>query len=171
MQIFSRSPAPEQSAPGDDPIAACERAIASVRSKANHNERLARVATSAIMLASALIPVSLISSTQGHPFLWGKLVPSLLAAAAAVAAGLVQFERPHERWKLYRGYQRALEVERFLYENEVGRYQCEAHQRTRLFAAEIARLKGTLHDEWSGLLPASSDVAARGVSMTARDRS
>jgi hypothetical protein len=153
----------EQAAPGDDATAACARAIASVRRKADRNERLARVATTMIILTSALIPVSLIVSAETGAFVWGKLIPSLLAATAATVAGVIQFERPHERWKLYRGYQRALEVERFRYENQVEPYDLEDPARTRRFAAAIANLEGRLHEEWSGLVPASTQVASRVV--------
>jgi hypothetical protein len=107
---------PEQSAKGEGPLAACGRTIDSVRRKADRNERLARVATGMIIVTSTLIPVSIIISTQAGEFAWGRLVPSILAATAATTAGILQFERPHERWKLYRGYQRALEAERFRYE-------------------------------------------------------
>jgi len=162
MRRYSLRP-PEQSAPGEDPVSSCARAIASVRLKADRNERLARLATSTIILTSALIPVSLIVSSQGHPFLWGKLIPSLLAASAATVAGIIQFERPHERWRLYRGYQRALEGERFRYENNVEPYDVGEPERTRRFAARIADLQGRLHEEWSGLIPASAQVASRAL--------
>lgn len=117
---------PEQAGGGDDVLVACSRAIASVRRKADRNERLARVSTALIILASAAISVAIILSTQDDAFFWGKLAPSLLAAVAAVAAGLLQVERPHERWKLYRGYQRRLEVERLRYENGVAPYNVDA---------------------------------------------
>jgi Protein of unknown function (DUF4231) len=162
MRHFSFRP-PEQSAPGDDPSAFCARAITSVRQKADRNERMARLATITIILTSALIPVSLIISSQAGAFAWGKLVPSLLAATAATVAGFIQFERPHERWKLYRGYQRAFEAELFRYENNVAPYDAEEPKRTRLFAAAIATTQGRLHDDWSGLVPASAQVAARAV--------
>jgi Protein of unknown function (DUF4231) len=74
-------------------LAACGRAIDSVRRKADRNERLARIATGMIIVTSALIPVSIIISTQGGEFAWGKLAPSILAAAAATTAGILQFER------------------------------------------------------------------------------
>ena len=152
---------PEQAARGDDVLVACDRAIASVRRKADRNERLARASTALIILASAAIPVAIILSTHEHAFFWGKLAPSLLAAVAAVAAGLLQIERPHERWKLYRGYQRRLEVERLRYENEVSPYNVDADARRAHFAARIAELQLRLHDEWAGLVPISADVAAR----------
>jgi hypothetical protein len=152
---------PDQAAGGDDPVAACDRAIASVRRKADRNERLARSTTALIILASALIPVAIILSTKEHAFVWGKLAPSLLAAVAAVAAGLLQVERPHERWKLYRGYQRRLEVERLRYQNAVAPYDAAEPQRGRSFAARVGELQLQLHDEWVGLVPVSADVAQR----------
>jgi hypothetical protein len=144
-------------------MTACTRAIGSVRRKADRNERLARLATATIILASALIPVSLLVSTKGDSFTWGKLIPSLLAALAATIAGVIEFERPHERWKLYRGYQRAFEGERLRYENYVDPYDLEEPQRTRRFAGAIADLERHLHEEWSGLVPASAQIASRSV--------
>ncbi len=140
---------------------ACDRAIASVRGKADRNERLARSTTALIILASALIPVAIILSTQEHAFVWGKLAPSLLAAVAAVSAGLLQVERPHERWKLYRGYQRRLEVERLRYQNAVRPYDIPESDRRSAFAARIGQLQLQLHDEWVGLVPVSAEIAQR----------
>jgi hypothetical protein len=168
MRALSLRP-PEQSANGDDPLAACGRTIDSVRRKADRNERLARVATGMIIITSALIPVSIIISTQGGEFAFGKLVPSILAALAATTAGVLQFERPHERWKLYRGYQRALEAERFRYENQVQPYDGDEAQRTRQFAAMVVQLQLHLHEEWSGLVPASAQVAVRAVTQSKAD--
>lgn len=152
---------PEQAADSDDPVEACNRAIASVQRKADRNERLARSTTALIVLASALIPVAIILSTQEHAFFWGKLTPSLLAAIAAVAAGLLQVERPHERWKLYRGYQRRLEVERLRYQNAVVPYDVQEPARRSAFAARVGELQLQLHDEWVGLVPISADAAQR----------
>jgi hypothetical protein len=162
MRRWSLRP-PELSAPGDNPVAFCLHAITSVRSKADRNERMARLATITIILASAMIPVSLIISSQAGAFAWGKLIPSLLAATAATVAGFIQFERPHERWKLYRGYQRAFEAELFRYQNHVDPYGTEEPQRTRVFAAAVATLQERLHEDWSGLVPASAQVASRAV--------
>jgi len=150
---------PEQAEAGDDPLAACNRAIASVRAKANRNERLARRATAAIVAASALIPFSIVASGHGHPFVWGKLVPAGLAVVSAVAAGLLQFERPHERWKLYRGYQRQLEDERFRHQNRIAPYtQVDAEQRMHLLGTRVSALNSRLHEEWSGLVQPRVDT-------------
>lgn len=71
MRALSMRP-PEQSAKGDDPLTACGRSIDSVRRKADRNERLARATTGMIIVTSALIPVSIIISTQGGEFAWGS---------------------------------------------------------------------------------------------------
>jgi Protein of unknown function (DUF4231) len=160
MNPYTLGP-PDQAAEGDDPLRACDRTIVSIRRKADRNERLARTTTVLIILASSLIPVAIILSTQEHAFLWGKLAPSLLAAIAAVAAGLLQVERPHERWKMYRGYQRRFEVERLRYQNAVAPYDVEEPERHSVFAARLGQLQLQLHDEWVGLVPVSADVAQR----------
>jgi hypothetical protein len=155
---------PEQAFSGDHPLNACNRAIRSVKAKADRNERLARLTSSLIILASALIPIAIILSTKHAAFTWGKLTPSILAAVSAVAAGVLQVERPHERWKLYRGYQRVLEAERLRYENRVGVYDAAEQPRNAAFAERIAEVELRLHDDWGGLIPVSAAVAARGPS-------
>jgi hypothetical protein len=152
---------PEQAEAGDDPLAACNRAIKSVRAKANRNERIARWTTGAIVASSALIPLSIVASANGHPFVWGKLVPAVLAVISAVAAGLLQFERPHERWKLYRGYQRQLEDERFRHNNAIAPYtNADEERRTRLLGERVSSLNARLHEEWSGLLQQRVEAAS-----------
>jgi hypothetical protein len=130
-----------------------------VRAKANENEVTSRVLTSVIVLATAGIPVLIVASTQWYEFTLGKLFPALLAAVAAGAAAWMQAARPNERWKLYRGYQRAAEVERLRFENEVAPYD-DDQTRDRVFIERLSELKLQLHDDWAGLVPRSTDVAA-----------
>jgi Protein of unknown function (DUF4231) len=151
--------APEQSLPGASPLEACNYAIASVGAKADRNERTARWATGLVVLLTASVSVLLLASTHWDGFVVGKFVPAVLTAAAAVVAGYLQFERPHERWKLYRGYQRALEVERMKFESRAEPYDRPDADRT--LALRVAQLQLALHDDWAGLLPRSSEVAAQ----------
>ncbi|HWG08503.1 MAG TPA: DUF4231 domain-containing protein [Solirubrobacteraceae bacterium] len=151
----------EQADPDDNADAACMRVIASVRQKADRNELLSRWGTGLITLASALIPVSIILSTQYKEFLWGKALPAALAAAAAVAGGLLQIERPHERWRLYRGYQRVFETELLRYRNNVAPYDAGEPERTRRFVERLTSLQLTLHDDWSGLVPVHADSSSQ----------
>ncbi|MET0601144.1 MAG: DUF4231 domain-containing protein [Baekduia sp.] len=161
--FFVQAP-PAQAEKGDDPEGACDRAIVSVTEKADRNERLSRWITFVIIVSSALIPVFVLAGTAGHPFLWGKLAPSLLAAVSAAAAGLLQFERPHERWKLYRGYQRALEDVRFRYHNRLPPYdQGDEDDRRRRLGLTVSEIEAQLHRDWGGLMPASAAVAAATV--------
>jgi hypothetical protein len=90
--------------------------------------------------------------------------------ASAVAAGILQFERPHDRWRLYRSYQRAFEDQRLRFENQVEPYQGSTDgDRDRQLAATIGDLRAQLHQDWSGLVRASSSVA-NSLSTAARPR-
>jgi hypothetical protein len=155
-----RQLAPEQAYPDLKPREACDQAIESVRDKANANSRLARMGTAVITLSSASIPVLIIASTQWEGFVLGKLLPAAMASVSGAMAGWMQFSRPHERWKLYRGYQRALEIERLKYDNDVEPYD-DGEWRDRVFVERIAELQLALHDEWGGLVPRSSDLLKR----------
>lgn len=146
----------EQASPGATPLEACNDAIASVRAKANRNERVARWSTGLVIVLTASVSVLLLASTRWDGFVLGKLVPALLTAAAAVVAGYLQLERPHERWKLYRGYQRAFEVERMRFENAAAPY--DGAEPEKLLATRVAHLQLALHDDWAGLLPRSAEV-------------
>jgi hypothetical protein len=68
-----------------------------------------------------------------------------------VVAGYLQFERPHERWKLYRGYQRTLEVERMKFENST---PYDADDAAAKLALRLAELQLALHDDWGGITAA-----------------
>jgi hypothetical protein len=153
-------PTPEQACPDLRPREACDQAIESVRAKANANERRARLGTALITVSSASIPVLIIASTQWEGFVLGKLLPAAMASVAGAMAGWMQFSRPHERWKLYRGYQRALEIERLKYDNNVEPYD-DGDWRDRVFVERVAELQLALHDEWGGLVPRSSDLLKR----------
>ena len=93
-------------------IEECDYLIERFRREASKNQKLAWSASIAIGFSSALIPVSIVVSTELGAFVFGKLMPSLLAALAAIAAGAAQLVRPHDRWRLNRRHQRLLEAER-----------------------------------------------------------
>lgn len=134
----------------------CDAFIAEHKAKADSNERRARWATALLVTSTSAIPVFIIASTQTLGFLFGKLVPAVLAATGAGLAALLQFERPHERWSLYRRYQRLFEAERMLYEQKTGPYAGEAPDRG--FSEWLARQRIAVHDEWASLVPASSEI-------------
>jgi hypothetical protein len=153
---FLKPDEPEQAEAGADPLKALGLFIDSVRTKASANERSARVGTGVVIAASFAIPVLLIASTEWYGFFLGKLLPALFAAIAGGVAGWLQWSRPNERWKLYRSYQRAAEVERLRYDNKTPPYDDE--RRNERLVARLAEFKLRLHDDWAGLVPRSSDV-------------
>ena len=139
----------------------CDAVIKSIAAKADKNKQRARVSVMFLTATTALIPLCLLLSTRYYDFLLGKVVPSLLAAAAAIGAGLVQIERPHERWNLYRRYQRILEAERLSYNHSAGPYS-DGVDRDKVLVERLGQLQLDLHDDWAGLIPASSEVASLG---------
>jgi hypothetical protein len=146
----------------DDLLAECDRFIAEHREKADTNERRARWASWLLVGSTAAIPVFIIASTQVLDFAFGKLIPAILAAISAAIAGLLQFERLHERWSLYRRYQRLFEAERFLYVQGASQYS--SVDRDTRFCEWLANKRLAVHDEWAGLVPASDQVAKAGGS-------
>lgn len=139
-------------------IAECDAFIAEHKQKADKNEVRARVGTIMLIGSTASIPVAIIASSAGHPFLWGKLLPSILAALSAVVAGLLTAERPHERWSLYRRYQRLFESERLRYTHGEGCYS--APDADARFTAWLADGRVAVHEDWAGLMPRSGDVVS-----------
>jgi Protein of unknown function (DUF4231) len=148
----------EQAVSGELPYDACNRVIEVTRRKADKHERLAKRGTLAIIVSTASIPVVLVISTQWFAFGLGKLVPAALAALGTVIAGWIQLQAPHDRWKLYRGYQRVLEAERLKYENRIDPYHGE--DRDGVLVDRLTKAELAMHDEWSGLVPRSADAAA-----------
>jgi hypothetical protein len=150
---------PEQVVFDAKPVETADRVISSVKWKADDNEFWARFGSAVMMAATAAIPVCVVLSTHWQSFVFGKVLPATLAAFAAWLAGRLQFDKPHERWTLYRGYQRVIEMERLRYENRVGQYAAE--ERDALFINRLAELQLELHDDWAHLVPKSSEVASQ----------
>jgi Protein of unknown function (DUF4231) len=154
---------PAKQAVVSPPMEVANNVVASIGKKADKNKRNARRATIGLAAITASIPVLIgLSST----FFWGRVLPSVLAAVAAVGTAWVHVERPHERWSLYRRYHRLVEMDRLLYVNEVSPY--DGPDRDRILIETLAERQLNLHDEWAGLLPRTADVAGLGPAGTAR---
>ena len=124
----------------------------SITAKADKAKRRARFAVMFLTAATALIPVLILVSTQHARFVFGQLLPSVLAAAAALGAGWVQIQRPHERWNLYRRYQRVLEAERLHYRYKTGDYG-DAASADNTLIERLAQIQLDLHHESGWLEP------------------
>jgi Protein of unknown function (DUF4231) len=141
-----------------DPVKFADDSVEGTRARGNRAKWYARLAVSTIIVSTAAIPVFLVLSTQWYGFFLGKVVPSVLAAIAAVTTGYVQVERPFERWQLYRRYQRLFEVERFTYANKGGAYS--GGDAVSVFVQRLGELHIALHNEWSGIVPHSDDFTS-----------
>jgi hypothetical protein len=133
--------------------------------KADRAKRRARIATVLLTASTAMIPVFIVASIDALPFLFGKLIPGVLAAVSALTAALVAVEKPQERWALYRRYQRLAEAERLRYVQRCPAYA--GNDRDQVLAEWLATTKSGVHDEWSTLVPKSTDVAQTTQSLSA----
>jgi hypothetical protein len=156
--VWFRAEQPEEALPDADAKEACDQFIKAVRGRANANERAARVLTVVIVAATSSIPFLIVASDRWGEFVLGKLLPALLAAIASGTATWMQFGRPTERWKLYKSYQRAAEVERLLFHNRVAPYDDE-NTRDKALINHLAALQLRLNDDWAGLIPRSTEVS------------
>jgi hypothetical protein len=75
-----------------------------------------------VVWSASMIPVCIVVSTQTGAFVFGRLLPSLLGALAAAAAGAAQVVRPHDRWRILERQRFVLENERLGYVHRVGDY-------------------------------------------------
>jgi hypothetical protein len=140
----------------------CDSVIKSITSKADKNKRRARGSSITLTAATAGVPVSIIFA-EWFPtdsflaFFFGRLLPGILAAAAAIVARWVQIEQPHQRWTLYRHWQRFFEAERLRYQHAIGRYSTD--DRDDLLAEVLAKGQLELDDQWASLVPRSRELA------------
>jgi hypothetical protein len=143
-------------------LEACTTIIESIRGKADKNKRRARWSGTTLTAATAAIPVSIIfgewfPNDSFWAFLLGRLLPGVLAAGAAILSRWIQIEQPHQRWTLYRHWQRVFEAERLRYRHKVGRYAVD--RRDDVLADFLAQGQLELDDQWASLVPRSRDVA------------
>ncbi len=92
-------------------------------------------------------------------FFLGKLLPAVLASLTTTAALLLQLLKPHERWRLLRLEQGALEAERFRYVHRLSPYN-ERDCDERLLQRVVAVATTTM-EEWAGRLQPESAGAAQ----------
>lgn len=145
----------------EDAAAECLAIAESIGDKANRNKSKARALTLAMTLSTALVPLFLLAS--GDNFWLAKVVPGALAAVSAVLAALNQFDRPHQRWVLYRRYERLIRAEGKRHRFRVAPY--DRNDRDTHLGKTIAQLELDLQSEWEGLIPTRNEIASAAVSI------
>lgn len=139
----------------EDPLLLCLAVARSIGSKADKNKVRARALTVSTTATTAAIPVLI--GLSGDSFILGKVLPSILAALTATVVALGQIERPHERWSLYRRYQRLLEADAKRYTYRIAPFADD--QRERTLGARVAQYELDLQAEWEGLIPTGAELA------------
>lgn len=138
-----------------DPLKLCLQVAESIGSKADKNKSRARALTLFTTSATAAIPVFI--GLSGDSFVAGKVVPSILAAVSAIIVAIGQIERPHERWSLYRRYERLLQAASKRYVYRISPF--DGDDRDEVLGAQVAQYELDLQAEWEGLIPSSSELA------------
>ncbi|HEU4738591.1 MAG TPA: DUF4231 domain-containing protein [Solirubrobacterales bacterium] len=139
----------------------CNFVINEVARKADRYKRKARWSAFLLTASTALVPVVLIVAEQFDPddfasFLFGRLAPGLLAAFAAILGRWILLEQPHQRWTLYRHWQRTFEAERLCYRQGIGKYA--SGDRDDTLAQMLVSGRVQLDTEWSYLVPVSKEL-------------
>lgn len=128
--------------------------IEHTRTKADRNKRRARTVVAVVVGASAAIPVVLATVPNGTV---QRAVASVLAALVVVVSSLSQLEHPHERWLIFRRYQRLLEAERTRYNFHLEPYTDEAGRDSELVRRTV-ELRLELHQNWETVVPSTPAV-------------
>jgi hypothetical protein len=128
-----------------------------LRQGARVQKRRAYLAVGILPVASALIPVAILVSTRYSRFYFGQLLPSLLAAAAAVGAAWISVARPIDRWMMYRRFERAMEFERLKYVHHIDEYADPATA-DRILIRRIGELKLTTQEASAALMPSVAEL-------------
>jgi hypothetical protein len=138
----------------------CNFVIDEVAHKADSYKRKARWSASLLTASTAFVPVMLIVAEQfdpaGLPALFGRLAPGILAAFAAILSRWILLEQPHQRWTLYRHWQREFEAERLRYRQGIDKYG--GSYRDNTLAQMLAKGRVQLDTEWSYLVPVSKEL-------------
>lgn len=124
----------------------CDQLIAEWSRWAGRNRRMSLLAGLAVVLSASMIPVCIVVSTQTGAFVFGRLLPSLLGALAAAAAGAAQVIRPHDRWRILERQRFVLENERLGYVHRVGDYA--SGDPDRLLLERVIAAQQVITDEY-----------------------
>jgi hypothetical protein len=141
----------------------CAQATSDFEKEADKNQALAWYGSLVVVVSSALIPVLIVISTTTDAFLFGRLLPAVLATLAPITAGYTQIVRPHDRWHVNRRWQRRLQLEQFCYRHRLGRYA--SSDRDRLLLEQVAEAQRSNFEEWEAMMPPNT----RGSSATLRN--
>jgi hypothetical protein len=131
-----------------------ERALARweyLQSDWRRRARLNKVTSTALVYLSVTLAVTatVLASVPAIP----KWSVALVSGGTALATTLLAATKAQEHWVLARSIQTQLHAERFLYEQQAGRYApadgLTDDERVRLFSERITEIAMTAHDSWA----------------------
>jgi hypothetical protein len=139
---------------GTDVQTLCDRTIAHFARKADHNKQESLVLFTVIIAATLTAPLFV---TLGDGAFWGKGVPSVLSLLAAAGTTWLQLRKPQQLWSLYRTAQRELEDSLLRFHHHLAPFDADSNPE-KLLAKHVAKLKMSVHQHWSALVPDASSL-------------
>jgi hypothetical protein len=133
----------------ESPAHYCERTLAGIKSKADHNKTEAMLCFGIGAAATLLVPAFI---ALGSGLVVGKIIPSALSLVTSFCTGWLQLRRPQLLWGLYRGAQRELEDAQSRYRYRLNDY-ASTDDPGRVLAERVADIALDLHRKWAPLIP------------------
>jgi hypothetical protein len=107
-----------------------------------------------VLIAIPEIPNCLINE------LTHRILPAFLMALSAISASLIQFKKPHEKWRLYREAQRRMEFEIQQCLFSIGEYKTSSiEKRQERLAENISQIAIKLHYDWEPKAPTTEQIS------------
>lgn len=131
-------------------VAFCEKKIAELKAKADHNKMESLWSFKIMMLSSLSMPILI--SYGSDSILWGKILPSILSMLVAFLTSWVQHRKPQQLWRLYRTSQRKLEYELEFYRFGKEKYRNSQDPEEELII-ELSKINLDTNEEWAKLVP------------------
>jgi hypothetical protein len=125
----------------DVTVARLEDQLAWYDAKAGRSQRMFKRLKAVTLIASALIPISVLCP-------YGRYIAAALGFVVVVVEGLQQLGQFQQNWFTYRATAEALKHEKYLYYAPAGDY-ADAKDPHRLLAEKIESLVSQEHARWS----------------------
>lgn len=130
--------------------------LAHFKLKASHNKFESLWCFRLIMLCTLSAPLFV---SLADNFWVSKVTPAILSAIAAFFTAWLQLRKPQELWSLYRGAERAIEVQITNYDFSTGLYKnIGSEEADKLLVENVSQLKLETHESWKSNVPSHNNL-------------
>lgn len=140
----------------DELVQHCKLKVNEMKRKASHNKNETLWSFKLIMISTLAVPIFI---SFGDGDIYGKLIPSILAAISAFLTAWLQLRKPNQLWSLYRSAQRDLENELLLYKFGSEKYS-DAATKEKILIEDFSKIYMKVNENWTSLVPTKDDVVS-----------